>query len=58
MRDGIFRAILRTLALNLKGRGGLDLKEDFVDAFFMGVKLIAPHRRAHKAKTQDGRELR
>ncbi|WP_228565065.1 IS5 family transposase [Myxococcus sp. AB036A] len=139
VRDGTFRAALRALALDLKERGGFDLEEGFVDAYFAsakkggpasgkpkrgkgtkvmaaadgaglplaigaasasphetklleatldeslidelperligdkaydadklderlwhqrGVKLIAPHRRGRKTKTQDGRELR
>ncbi|WP_342373839.1 transposase [Myxococcus stipitatus] len=38
VKDGTFHAVLRALALDLKERGGFDLEEGFVDAFFVTVR--------------------
>ncbi|WP_140858245.1 transposase [Myxococcus xanthus] len=42
VRDGTFRAVLRALALDLKARGGFDLEEGFVDAYFASAKKGGP----------------
>src|SRR5450631_3540688 len=40
--NGTFRTVLRALAMDLKERGGFDLKEGFVDASFSGAKKGGP----------------
>lgn len=42
VKDGTFRAVLRALAKDLKERGGFDLEEGFVDAFFASAKKGGP----------------
>nr|BDT31638.1 hypothetical protein MFMH1_13070 [Myxococcus sp. MH1] len=42
VKDGTFHDVLRALVLDLKERGGFDLEEGFVDAFFASAKKGGP----------------
>lgn len=38
MRDGTLKGVLRVLAQDLRERGGLDVREAFIDGTFSGAK--------------------
>nr|BDT31634.1 transposase [Myxococcus sp. MH1] len=54
VKDGTFRAVLRALVLDLKERGGFDLEEGFVDAFFASAKRGALRREDEAGQGDEG----